>query len=125
MTSLKTRLKKFIKKESKIVLKGIPLKDRIMLNFAFGVIDRAISKAKEEDIEEFIKDMINRKQEIYETIQKAKEGKLDIEEYSGEKKDFLMKVLPYLPLILNKKDNPVEKIVNDFYKEFEDYENKN
>lgn len=121
----KTRLKKFLKRESKILLKGMSAKYKIMLKFVLGTIDRAISKAKEEDVEELIRDMISKKQEIYEIIQKAKEGKLDINEYSGEQKDFLMKILPYLPIVLNRKDNPIEKIVNDFYEEFKDYENQN
>ena len=111
--TLKKKFEEFIIRESKLVLKGIPPQDQIMINMAFGVLLRYVQNAKEEELRERVKELVRRKEEIYRMLDLAKEGKLKV-------KDKKMKaVYPYLQKLLSKEDNVIKKIVDDFYKEFE------
>ena len=112
--SLRVRLIEFIKKESYNIVNHANPAYRTMLYMAFGTLLRYIENASEEELRDFIKDLVSKKEEIYALLEQAKEGKLEVKDAK------LKRIYPYLQQMLKKEDNIIKRIVDDFFREFED-----
>ena len=111
--SLKNKVIKFIKKESNLVIQGANVKYRPMLYMAFGTLLRVVQSTSEAELRVKIKILINKKQQIYQMLEDAKEGKLEVKDKN------LKKVYPYLMQLLQNENNVIKKVIDDFYREFE------
>jgi len=123
-TTIKKRLLRFINIYIDPIVDSAPLGKRIILNLGLGKLSKEIKKMKEEDLEAWVKKMIRDKEEIYKLLEDAKEGRLQLTEEEKQNMPDIVAVLPLLQDFLKKDDNPLKKMVDAFYKEFEDVGNE-
>jgi len=110
---LKDKLRKFVFKEADIIIKGVPAQYKPLLNMSFGVLMRYIDNASEQELRDRIKEIIKKKEEIYQMLDKAKDGKLEVKDAK------MKKVYPYLQKLLKDDNNIIKKVIDDFFREFE------
>jgi len=118
VSKVKKKFEDFIKREAKLVLNGVSPQYQIMLNMAFGTLLRYVQNASDKEIEQRIKEILSKKEQIYQMLNEARDGKLEVK----DKK--LQKIYPFLQKLLKDEDNVIKKVIDDFFKEFGENEVK-
>jgi len=117
-SELRLRVEKFLKESVDMVTKDASLKYKPLLYMAFGQFQRQINKIDDKQLLDLLKDVLSKKEQIYQYLNDIREGKEEVKK--DIKDEQLLSVLPYVQQLLKDDNNVLKKIIDKFYNEFSD-----